>query len=295
MRNVIAGAGAIIASLAAPAAAQQNLDDVAIETQVLADGVAVMFGAGGNIAVSYGEDGTILIDDQFAPMSDKIAIAIEALGASPVEMVVNTHWHGDHTGGNENFGQAGATIFAHDNVRVRMSNPHTRSTGSVIDPSPKAALPVVTYDRGLTLHLNGDTVDVRFLGGGHTDGDSIVIWQEKNVVHLGDLYFNLGGWPFVDTLSGGNVRDLLLAMDTALLMMDEQTQVIPGHGPMASKSDFLAQRLLLGEAVERIAALKAEGKTLEEAQEAKPLADMGRSEGFVTAEMFIAATWKSLD
>ena len=283
------------AVLAANPAAAQDLSDVEVTSQKLAPGVAVLFGAGGNIGVSYGADATVTIDDQFAPLSGRIEAAIAGLEASPVEFVVNTHWHGDHTGGNEHFGNTGATILAHDNVRVRMSRPHTRSSGTVIDPSPPAALPVVTYERGVTLHLNGDTIDIIATGGGHTDGDSIIVWREKNVVHMGDLYFNWMGWPFIDTLSGGNIRALLLSLDTALLMMDEETQVIPGHGEMSTKAELLAYRLLLGEAVDRIAALKDSGSTLEQVQSAKPLADMGRTEGFVTTDSFIAAVWNGLD
>ena len=295
IRNIFASTALLACAVASPAFAQMDLSKVEITAEELAPGVAALFGEGGNMAVSYGEDGTILIDDQYAPLSDKISIAIKQLGASPVKMLVNTHWHGDHSGGNENFAMAGATIFAHDNVRVRMSNPHTRSTGTILPASPKAALPIVTYDRGVTFHLNGDTIDVIATSGGHTDGDSIVVWREKNIVHMGDLYFNLGGWPFLDMVSGGNAHNMLLSMDTALGLMDENTKVIPGHGPMSNKAEMLANRLMLGEAFDRIAALKKQGMTLEEAQAAKPLTSFNRSEGFVTADMFIAAVWKSID
>ncbi|WP_232367301.1 MBL fold metallo-hydrolase [Altererythrobacter lutimaris] len=280
--------------LASPIAAQQDLSEVEITTEEIAPGVAVLYGAGGNIGVSHGEDYTVLIDDQFAPLSEKIEAAVGELGANPVHYVVSTHWHGDHTGGNEHFGEKGAHIFAHENVRVRMSTDQQR--GERVTPaSPGAALPVVTYDRGVTLHMNGDTIDVMFIGGGHTDGDSIVIWREKNIVHMGDLYFKISGWPFVDNMSGGDVQQLLFSLDTALTMMDDETKVIPGHGPMSNKAELMAYRNIIGEAVTRLRALKSSGSTIEEAKAMKPLDSFERGEGFISADRFIETVWDSLD
>ncbi|MEP2736425.1 MAG: MBL fold metallo-hydrolase [Erythrobacter sp.] len=284
----------IVLTFATTAAAQRNFDNVEIKTEEVAPGIAVLFGAGGNIGVSHGKDATAIIDDQFAPLSGKIEGAIEALGATPVKYVVNTHWHFDHTGGNEHFGKTGATIFAHDNVRVRMSKPSTRGERT-IPASPKEALPVVTFDRGVTLNLNGDTIDVVFLGGGHTDGDSIVRWREKNVVHMGDLYFNIPGWPFVDTNSGGDVEDLLFSIDSAIKMMDDNTVVIPGHGTLSNRLELIAYRNAIGEAVTRIKALKNAGMTLEEAIALKPLTSFQRGKGFIDADAFTGAVWRSLN
>ena len=280
--------------IASPLAAQRDFSEVEITSEELAQGVAVLFGAGGNMAVSHGEDGTILIDDQFAPLSEKIEGAVAYLGATPVKYVVNTHWHGDHTGGNEHFGGTGATIFAHHNVRVRMSSPQTRGE-RVTPPSPKAALPVVTYERGVTLHLNGDTIDVVFVGGGHTDGDSIVRWREKNIVHMGDLYFKIPGWPFVDVASGGDIEDLLYSLDSAINLMDEDTKVIPGHGTMSDRRELIAYRNTVGEAVTRIRALRDSGSSLEEAQALRPLDSFDGGEGFINEDRFIEAVWKSLN
>ena len=287
-----AAASALIMSSAIRA--QQDLDAVEITAEEIAPGVAVLFGAGGNIGVSHGADTTILIDDQFAPLSGKIAAAVAGLGAAPVEFVVNTHWHGDHTGGNENFGEAQATIFAQNNVRTRMSTEQRRGE-DVTPPSPKGALPVVTYERGITFHQNGDTIDVIHLGGGHTDGDSVVRWREKNVVHMGDLYFNIPGWPFVDVSSGGNVEDLLFSIDSAIAMMDENTKVIPGHGPLSNRAELIAYRNVVGEAVTRIRALKDLGITLEETQARRPIDSFARGEGFISEDRFIYAVWESLD
>ena len=291
MKRILATASIVIAS---PLAAQRDFSEVEITSEELAPGVAVLFGAGGNMAVSHGEDGTILIDDQFAPLSEKIEGAVAYLGATPVKYVVNTHWHGDHTGGNEHFGGTGATIFAHHNVRVRMSSPQTRGE-RLTPPSPKAALPVVTYERGVTLHLNGDTIDVVFVGGGHTDGDSIVRWREKNIVHMGDLYFKIPGWPFVDVASGGDIEDLLYSLDSAINLMDEDTKVIPGHGPVSDRRELIAFRNTVGEAVTRIRALRDSGSSLEEAQALRPLDSFDRGEGFINEDRFIEAVWKSLN
>jgi glyoxylase-like metal-dependent hydrolase (beta-lactamase superfamily II) len=284
---VLAG---IVAALCdhAGAAAQNNFDTVEICTEPLAPGVAVLFGAGGNIAVSHGEDGTILIDDQFAPLSAKIEAAVAALGAAPVGYVVNTHWHGDHTGGNANFGGTGATIFAHENVRIRLAAGTERQA-----PAPAEALPVVTFDQGLKLHLNGDTIRLAYLGGGHTDGDAVVFWEEKNIVHMGDLYFKIPGFPFMDLNSGGSVYNAMRTLDLVIGMIDDETKVIPGHGPMSNKAELVAYRAMVGEAVKRVEALKAQGKSLEEAIAAKPLDSFNRGEGFIGPDAFVTAIWNS--
>lgn len=278
--------------LAVPAQAQRNFDDVEIRTEQIAPGVAVLFGAGGNIGVSYGEDGTILIDDQFAPLSEKIANAVAELSPNPVQYVVNTHWHFDHTGGNENFGKSGATIFAHDNVRVRMAN--GGGPGDTA-PAPKVALPVVTYGQGLRFHANGDTINLAYVGGGHTDGDSVVMWDKANVVHMGDLYFNIPGYPFVDVNSGGSVYNLMGTLDVVLAMIDDNTAVIPGHGEMSNKAEMVAYRAMIGEAVSRVEALHEQGKTLEEAVAAKPLNGFDRGQGFISEDAFVTAIWKSIE
>lgn len=293
LKRTIASLGALMV-LAAPAHAQADWESVEVTAQEIAPGIAVLFGRGGNIGVSHGRDGTLLIDDQFAPLSAKIEAAVAALGADPVHFVVNTHWHGDHTGGNEHFGKKGAHIFAHENVRVRLSTDQPRGQRT-IPASPDAALPIVTFERGVTLHLNGDTIDVLFVGGGHTDGDSIVRWREKNVVHMGDLYFKIPGWPFVDINSGGDVEALLFSLDSAIAMMDGDTKVIPGHGPMSNRAELIAYRNVVGEAVTRIRALKDAGMTLEEARGERPLDSFERGDGFIDADGFIGAVWASLE
>ena len=292
MKTVQSLVGLSLLTLATAGVAQRNFDEVEIRAEQIAPGIAVLYGAGGNIGVSYGEDGTILIDDQFAPLSAKIEAAIAELGASPVEFLINTHYHGDHTGGNENFGKKGALIFAQENVRVRLKE--GRAGDNPIAPAPKDALPVVTYDQGLRLNVNGDTVDVMFLGGGHTDGDSVIFWREDNVVHMGDLYFKIPGYPFIDVASGGNVFNAMNSLDAVIRMIDDRTRVIPGHGPMSNKAELIAYRAMIGDAVARVKALKDAGKTLEEAVAAQPLADFNRGEGFISADAFVTAIWNSL-
>ena len=277
--------------LATSASAQRDLRNVEVTSEEIAPGVAVLFGAGGYIGVSHGEDATLIIDDQFAPLSAKIEAAGEGLGATPVKYVVNTHWHGDHTGGNEHFGKTGATIFAHDDVRVRMADPSLSGRGG--DPASREALPVVTYAQGVKLHLNDDTLNVMFLVGGHTDGDSVVFWEKANVVHMGDLYFKIPGFPFIDVRSGGSVYNAMRSLDLVIAMIDSETKVIPGHGPMSNKAEMVAYRAMIGEAVKRVEALRDEGKTLEEAVAAKPFADMGRNEGFIRDDAFVTAIWSS--
>ncbi|RJY08479.1 MBL fold metallo-hydrolase [Aurantiacibacter aquimixticola] len=293
MHRLLVVASIAALSTAAPANAQ-DMADVEIRAEQVAPGVAVLFGRGGNIGVSHGEDGTILIDDQYAPLTERIQAAIADLGASPARFVVNTHWHGDHTGGNENLAEDGATIVAHDNVRIRLAE-GGEIRGNAIAPRPDA-LPVITYDTGMTFHVNGDTVDVIYLGGGHTDGDSVVFWREANVLHMGDLFFHEFGWPFIDVDSGGNALQLLTSLDLAIAMIDEETAVIPGHGPMATRADLVAYRTMLSMGIDRVRALHDEGRSLEEAIAAKPVEGINLHPNlFSQDDDFVTAVFGSLD
>ena len=202
--------------LSAPAAAQQQPDWNAVEIRVerIAPGVAVLFGRGGNISLSYGDDGNVLIDDQYAPLTERILAAVRSVDPDPVRFVVNTHWHGDHTGGNENVGRAGAVIVAHHNVRRRMSMDQV-VRGNAVPASPAGALPIVTFSDDLTFHLNGDDIRVHHVEHAHTDGDSLVHWTRANVLHMGDTFFN-GMLPFIDLDSGGSIDGLLDALLIAI-------------------------------------------------------------------------------
>jgi cyclase len=283
----------LAACSAVPGSAQQDFSKVEIRAEALAPGIAVLFGAGGNIGVSYGPDGTVLIDDQFAPLTPKIQAAVAALGATPVKYLINTHWHGDHTGGNENFGKAGALILAHDNVRSRMA-----SGGTVIgNPTPAApaiALPVITYGDGLKLHLNGDEVRTIHTGGGHTDGDSIVVWKNANVIHTGDMFNNQAGLPFVDIRSGGNALRLLASIEKIIPLTNAQTRIIPGHGKLATQSDLIAWRDMLTTVIGQVrAGIKAK-KTLAQIVAMKPAAKWEVPNGFIKGDAFVEAVYKSI-
>ena len=281
----------VLVSLAAPAAAQQDLSKVEIKAQQLAPGVAVLFGAGGNIGVSHGEDGTVLIDDQFAPLTGKIQKAVADLGATPVKFLINTHWHFDHSGGNENMGKAGAVIMAHDNVRVRMVAGATVA-GNVTPPAAKVALPVITYADGLKLHLNGEEVHVIHVAAAHTDGDSIIHWTKSNVIHMGDLFMFGVSFPFVDGGSGGNVRGFVVAADKALAIANDQTKIIPGHGAVATKADLQNHRNMVAGVISKVEAGIKAGQTLDQIKASRPAEGYGvKADGFITADRFVETVY----
>jgi cyclase len=272
--------------------------EVTIKVEQIAPGVAVLFGQGGNIGVSYGPDGTVLIDDQFAPLTPKIQAAVAALGATPVKFLINTHWHGDHSGGNENLGNAGAIILAHDNVRVRLAAGGVSGAGTpgarTIATAPPAALPVVTYHDGLSLHLNGDEVRAIHMHEGHTDGDSVVYWKKANVVHMGDLFMTQGSMPYVDLGSGGNVRGFVAAADKVLAMTNAETKIIPGHGPMATRADLQAWRNMIADVIAKVEmGIKAK-KTLAQIQAMKPAAKWEMPGAFIGGDAFVKAVYESL-
>lgn len=290
-------AAALALLLAAPAAAQdQDFSKVDIKTQVLAPGIAVLFGAGGNIGVSAGADGTILIDDQFAPLTAKILAAVDKLGSPPVRFLLNTHWHFDHSGGNENLGKSGTVIIAQDNVRHRMSAEHVSSfLKSTTPPSPRAALPVVTFESGVTLHLNGDTITVTHVPTAHTDGDALVKFTRANVLHTGDVFVRYGGLPFIDTESGGSARGLLRGVDTALKLTDANTKIIPGHGEIASRADLLAYRAMLASIIGRVEAGIKAGQPLAAIIASKPAAAWDKDpKAFVRGDAFVTTVYNSL-
>ncbi|MGE3618708.1 MAG: MBL fold metallo-hydrolase, partial [Gemmatimonadales bacterium] len=216
------------AALAGPAEGQQqDFSAVQIRTVPVAPGLYVLVGSGGNIGLSVGEDGSFIVDDQFAPLTEKIRAAIRAVSDKPVKFVLNTHWHGDHTGGNENFGVGGAIIVAHDNVRRRMNPAEFKDVMGRTQQAPRAALPVVTFGDAVTFHWNGETMKVVHVPAAHTDGDVIIHYQRADAVHMGDTFFN-GRYPFVDTESGGSIQGVIGAANTVLGMVRPSTKIIPG-------------------------------------------------------------------
>lgn len=286
---------AMLVSLASPLPAQQqDFSKVEIRAEQLAPGVAVLFGAGGNIGVSHGEDGTVLVDDQFAPLTDTIRAAVRTLGPDPIRFVVNTHWHGDHTGGNERFGKAGAVIVAHDNVRRRMSVETLSARFGTIPASPRGALPVVTFASAVNFHLNGDEIHVIHVRNAHTDGDSLVHWTRGNVLHMGDTYFNQVTLPFIDRESGGSVDGMIEAVRMGLSIARSDTRIIPGHGPVATRADLESYLAMLVDVRDKVAAAKASGQSLAQVQAAGIAARYAVPNGFVEPDAFIASVFESL-
>ncbi|HXK12663.1 MAG TPA: MBL fold metallo-hydrolase [Vicinamibacteria bacterium] len=277
-------------------AQQQDFSKVEVKAERIVDGIYMLTGSGGNIGLSVGRSGTFVIDDQYAPLTDKILAAIRAITPDPVRFVVNTHWHGDHTGGNENMGKAGALLVAHENVRRRMGAEQFNALFNRSTPaSPEAALPVVTFTDAITFHWNGDDIRVHHVKPAHTDTDSIVQFVKADVVHMGDVFFN-GSYPFIDASSGGRVDGVIEAVDQALAGTGPATRFIPGHGPAGTRADLQAYRDTVKTLRDRIAKLKAEGKSRDQAVAAKPTADFDArwGTGFMKGDTFTGIVYDSL-
>jgi glyoxylase-like metal-dependent hydrolase (beta-lactamase superfamily II) len=288
--------GTVILALAIPVYAQQDFSQVEITTTKVAEGLYILEGAGGNIGLSAGEDGVFLIDDQYAPLTDKIVAAVRQIDDGPIRFVLNTHWHSDHTGGNENLGNGGALIVAHDNVRQRMSvEQFFTAWDRNVPPSPAGALPVVTFSETVTFHLNGDEINAFHVDPAHTDGDSMVYFRNANVLHMGDVLFS-GTYPFIDVDAGGSIRGMIAACDRALDVADEETKIIAGHGPMATRKDVEAYRAMLQGVVDAVAPLVAQGKSLDEIGKADPLAPFNEAWAgdFIDSDFMLAIVYRDL-
>jgi glyoxylase-like metal-dependent hydrolase (beta-lactamase superfamily II) len=269
----------------------QNWEDVEIRSEQVADGVHVIFGRGGNIGVSVGDDGVFLIDDQFAPLTDRILAAVAEITDQDVRFVINTHWHGDHTGGNENLGDAGAILVAHEAVRHRLSTEWVRERfgqdAQTVEAQPEAAWPVITFTQDVTFHLNGDDLHAFHVPDAHTDGDAIIHFMGTNVFHMGDTFF-VGRYPFIDVSSGGSIQGLIGAADRVLEMADGNTRIIPGHGPVSSAEDLQAYRDMLVRIRDGVAEAIAQGMTLEQTVAA------GITDEFENPEAVVTAAYLSL-
>ncbi len=284
-------------SLAAgPVAAQNEMDDVQIETVRVTDGIYMLTGQGGNIGLCVGEDGVFMIDDQYAPLSAKITAAVGAISDQPVGFILNTHWHGDHTGGNENFGETGTMIFSHANVRRRLSTEQFTAIFDRTTPAaPDGALPVVTFTDSLSFFLNGEEINVFHAPRAHTDGDGVIHFTAANVIHSGDLVF-FGLYPYIDTSAGGSIDGLIAGVQTILALCDDQTKIIPGHGPLLGKSQVEEYLALLTGARAAVLAEKSAGKDLAAVQAARPLAAWDEAWGHVwlTSDQFAQMIFESL-
>ena len=241
--------------------------------------------------------GVFLVDDQFAPLTEKIKAAIAKVSDHPVKFVVNTHHHGDHVGGNENFGTSGSVIVAHANVRKRMSTEQFMETfGARTPPYPKAALPVITFEESVTFHLNGEEIHVQHVPPAHSDTDSFVHFKTSNVLHMGDCYF-AGRYAFFDISSGGNIDGMIQAAGRGIALADEDTKIIPGHGPLSNRKELVAYRDMLVKARDAVQKLVDAGKSLKETLEAKPTADLDAEWGqapFPKAKLFVTLVYTSL-
>ncbi len=278
----------VAAALASSAAfgQQQDLSKVEIKATKVAGSVWMLEGSGGNIGVSVGEDGIVMVDDQFAPLLPKIRAALAKISPKPVRFLVNTHWHFDHVGGNAGMADT-AAILAHENVRKRMQV-GAEMFGMKIEPADPRALPVLTYQRDVTIWLNGEPVRALHVPPGHTDGDTVVFFTKSNVVHMGDDFVTYG-FPFVDLDSGGSVRGMIGAIDEVLPQIPPDVKIIPGHGPLSTVADLKKFRNRLDEIVALVARGLKSGKTVEQMQKEKLLAPYADWDGgFLKADQFIA-------
>ena len=282
--------------------AQQDRDfsKVQIKVTKVSGNIYMLEGEGGNIAASVGEDGIVLVDDQFAPLAEKIQAALKNLGITdkPERFVINTHYHGDHTGGNAPFANAGSTVIAQDNVRKRLESGGTGGNGGSIKmqipPAPKAALPVITFEHDVTVHLNGEDIRALHFPAGHTDGDAVIFFPKNNVVHMGDDFVRYG-FPFIDVASGGSVQGMIDAMAKASAMLPADVKVIPGHGALSSLDDVREFVKMLKETSATVQRALDEQKTLEQMKQEKILEPWKKwSGGFINADQFIETLYNSL-
>jgi glyoxylase-like metal-dependent hydrolase (beta-lactamase superfamily II) len=266
--------------------AQQDFSKVEIKVTKVAGTVYMLMGAGGNIGVSSGDDGIVIVDDQFEPLAPKIKEALHGITTKPIKFIVNTHYHGDHTGGNVVFGKE-APIIAHENVRTRLAA-GSSVRGNATPPAPKDALPVITFNDRASLHVNGEEIRAVHFPHGHTDGDSVIYFTQSNVVHMGDDFFN-GTFPFVDVENGGSVKGMLAAVDKVLSTMPDDTKVIPGHGPLSDKAGLRAFAEVLRGTSAAVAKALAAGKTLDQMKADNVLGQWDSwGKGFIKTDAWIA-------
>lgn len=275
-----------------------DLEGAEIQSQKVADGLYILFGIGGNIAVSIGEDGVLIVDDQLPQVMDKIEAAIAQIGGGKIDYAINTHWHFDHAEGNNVLGPKGTTIVAHSNARADMQQ------GGIVNmvvakynqqPYPKEALPVFTYDEGMQIHFNEGEIDLRNFSSAHTNGDTVVIFKAQNAVHMGDV-FNNAGYPFIDVDSGGSIDGMINFCEQTLNISTEDTIVIPGHGPVTNTATLGRYITMLKTVRDRVALMIAEGKSMEEVVSAKPTADFDKDFGPESASLgFVNRVYTSLN
>ena len=273
--------------------AQSRFDKVEIKATEVSENIFMLEGSGGNIAVIRGDDGVLMIDSQYGPLSEKIKAAITELSDSDIKYLLNTHWHGDHTGGNKNFGSSGTTIVAHENVRRRMSTDQV-NVNRTTKASSKTAWPVITFSEDMKIHFNDEDIAMVHIHNAHTDGDAFVYFSNANVLHMGDTFFN-GRFPYIDLGSGGSVQGLIDAIAKATMIVDNETKIIPGHGSLATKADLKKYHEVVTVVFDGVKKAIADGKTLEEIKASditKPFEGWGS--GFISDERFLDIIWTDL-
>jgi len=284
--------------MTASANAQQDFSKVQIKVTKVSGNIYMLEGSGGNIAASVGEDGIVIVDDQFAPLVEKIQQALKGITDKPVRFIINTHYHGDHTGGNEPFTNAGSTVIAQDNVRKRLESGGTAGNGGsvkmIYPAAPKAALPIITFANDVTVHLNGEDIRALHFPSGHTDGDSIIFFPKNNVVHMGDDFVRYG-FPFIDVASGGSVQGMIDAMEKAMALLPPDVKVIPGHGAISNLDDVRAFVKMLKETSAVVQKAINRRQTLAQMKQAKILAPWEKFSGsFINTDVFIETLYNSL-
>ena len=284
----------VVLVCAISAHAQTDFSKVEIKATKVAGNVYMLQGSGGNIGVSVGDDGLLIVDDQFAPLADKIRAALKGLADKKLRFILNTHWHGDHTGGNVAFGPE-ATIIAHDNVRKRLATEQKSAVFNSTTPaSPKEALPVITFNDSLSVHFNGEDIRAIHFPHGHTDGDSVIFFSSSNVVHLGDDFF-AGRFPFVDLESGGSVEGLVKNIGELIGKIPADAKLIPGHGPISTLDDLKSYHRMLQQTTEIVRGKITAGKTLDQIKtEGLPAEWAPWGTGFIKTDRWVETIYKSL-
>lgn len=271
------------------ACAQGRFDTIEIKVEPVGEDIYMLVGAGGNIGISIGDDGVFMIDDQFAPLSDKIMAAIKTVSDKPVKFLVNTHFHGDHSGGNANFEAAGAMIVAHDNVRKRLAeNEKTAAAG----------LPVITFSEDATFYMNGNDIFITHVHEAHTDGDALIYFAQSNVLHTGDTFFN-GRFPYIDMARGGSIAGDIAAAQKGLMLINDETKIIPGHGPAGTKEEYKKYHTMLKTVAENVSKVIEAGQTEEEvavneSHTSDFFTDAETKDDFISGEKFRRTVYKSL-
>lgn len=301
MRRLFVVVFALACYAMATVAQDQDFSKVQIKVTKVSGNIYMLEGAGGNIAASVGEDGIVIVDDEFAPLADKIAAALKETGVTdkPVRFVINTHYHGDHTGGNLPFASKGSTIIAQDNVRRRLENGSKGGNGGSMSnemkPQPKDALPIITFDHDVTVHLNGEDIRALHYPAGHTDGDAIIFFPKANVVHMGDDYVRYG-FPFIDVTAGGSVQGMIAACEGALAQLPADVKVIPGHGQLSNPNEVREYVKMLKETTAAVQSALNNGKSLDQMKKDKVLAPWEKqyANKFMTGDLFIETLYNSL-